>query len=99
VYDDQLHPISAVLHGKGFEFLRFPQTRSRRRIRINGGMNVGALVVLERTGWWACSPRETTPARFRVAGQVAPADARDRSAFRPVISVPATATVEECMRL
>jgi CBS domain-containing protein len=92
--------ISAVLHGKGSQVFSVPsQTTVYEAIRLMAEKNVGALVVLEGERLVGVFSERDYTRKVALAGkssqQMLVADALSA----PVISVPADATVEECMRL
>jgi CBS domain-containing protein len=92
--------ISAVLHGKGSQvFSVSPQTTVQEAIRIMAEKNVGALVVLESDRLVGVFSERDYTRKIALPGKSPQQTPVTEALSAPVISVPADATVEECMRL
>jgi len=92
--------ISAVLHGKGSQvFSVSPQTTVHEAIRIMAEKNVGALVVLDGERLVGVFSERDYTRRVALPGKSPQQTPVTEALSAPVISVPADATVEECMRL
>jgi len=92
--------ISAVLHGKGSQvFSISPQTMVHEAIRIMAEKNVGALVVLESDRLVGVFSERDYTRKIALPGKAPQQTPVTEALSAPVISVPADATVEECMRL
>jgi CBS domain-containing protein len=92
--------ISAVLHGKGPQvFSISPQTMVFEAIRIMADKNVGALPVLEGDRLVGVFSERDYTRKVALRGKSSQQTPVSEVLSTPVISVPADATVEECMRL
>ena len=92
--------ISAVLRGKGSQvFSVSPQTMVYEAIRIMAEKNVGALVVLEGDRLAGLFSERDYTRKIALLGKSSQQTPVAEALSAPVVSVPADATVEECMRL
>jgi len=92
--------ISAVLQGKGSQvFSVSPQTTVYEAIRVMAEKNVGALVVQDGERLVGVFSERDYTRRVALLGKSSQQTPVTEALSTPVISVPADATVEECMRL
>jgi CBS domain-containing protein len=92
--------ISAVLQGKGSQvFSVSPQTTVYEAIRVMAEKNVGALVVQDGERLVGVFSERDYTRRVALLGKSSQQTPVTEALSAPVISVPADATVEECMRL
>ena len=92
--------ISAVLQGKGSQvFSVSPQTTVYEAIRVMAEKNVGALVVLDGERLAGVFSERDYARKVALPGKSPQQTPVTEALSAPVVSVPADATVEECMRL
>jgi len=92
--------ISAVLQGKGSQVFSVPpQTTVYEAIRVMAEKNVGALVVLDGERLAGVFSERDYTRKIALLGKSSQQTPVTEVLSAPVISVPADATVEECMRL
>jgi CBS domain-containing protein len=92
--------ISAVLQGKGSQvFFISPQTTVYEAIRVMAEKNVGALVVLDGERLAGVFSERDYTRKIALLGKSSQHTPVTEALSAPVVSVPADATVEECMRL
>ena len=92
--------ISAVLQGKGSQvFSVSPQTTVYEAIRVMAEKNVGALVVQDGERLVGVFSERDYTRRVALLGKSSQQTPVTEALSAPVVSVPADATVEECMRL